>query len=476
MTRRDLQLIWLIARRELWDQMRDWRILAPLITLTIFFPFLMNFVAGQAVNFVSGYGADLIGERLVPFFLMVVGFFPITVALVGSLETFVGEKERGTIEPLLNSPLQDWHLYMGKLLSGTVLPLSASYLGISVYLGGLIWQGIPLPGWYMLLQTLALTAAQAVLMVTAAMTLSAQATTVKAANLMASFIILPMAFLIQGESILMFWGNDQTLWLAVIGVSILAVLITRVGLAHFQREQFLGREFDSINLRGILQNIWARIVGQARSLPDWWGREIPATLWQLRTAILVTIAMGVLTAVLGYVYTLSLLPGISQAPPTRETLDELLASMPLNAHAFGQDWETVSFLLLQNTRAVIIMFFLGLVSFSVLGMLLYIINIAFIAIVFAGIEYVGLNTLQVFVAGVLPHGVFEIPALIIAAATILNTGVLLVTPDHKRTIGQVFVEGISLFLKLFLGVVLPFLILAALIESFVTPFLLQTIF
>ena len=77
--REQLSMVWLIARRELRDQFRDWRIIFPMIVLTLFFPFLMNYTAGQAVGFVSQYGATLIGERLVPFLLMVVGFFPITV-------------------------------------------------------------------------------------------------------------------------------------------------------------------------------------------------------------------------------------------------------------------------------------------------------------------------------------------------------------------------------------------------------------
>ena len=47
----DLQMIWLISRRELRDQFRDWRILFPLIVLTFSFPLLMNEVAGQAASF-----------------------------------------------------------------------------------------------------------------------------------------------------------------------------------------------------------------------------------------------------------------------------------------------------------------------------------------------------------------------------------------------------------------------------------------
>ncbi len=116
-------MVWLVAWRELRDQLRDWRIIFPMVVLTLALPFLANLGAQAAIDFTTRYGTPLIAERLVPFLLMVVGFFPVTVSLVIALESFVGEKERGTIEPLLSSPLKDWQLFMGKLLAGTVAPL-----------------------------------------------------------------------------------------------------------------------------------------------------------------------------------------------------------------------------------------------------------------------------------------------------------------------------------------------------------------
>ena len=65
-----------ITRREVRDQFRDWRIIFPILGLTIFFPFLMNFTTAQVLQFVNRYGASIVGERLVPFSMMIVGFFP----------------------------------------------------------------------------------------------------------------------------------------------------------------------------------------------------------------------------------------------------------------------------------------------------------------------------------------------------------------------------------------------------------------
>ena len=79
-----------MAQRELRDQFRDWRILFPLIVLTLSFPFLMNEVAGQAVSFFARYGTNLIADRLIPFSVLIIGFFPITISLVVALEVLCG--------------------------------------------------------------------------------------------------------------------------------------------------------------------------------------------------------------------------------------------------------------------------------------------------------------------------------------------------------------------------------------------------
>src|SRR5512136_3203112 len=137
------QRIWfseasVLLRRELVDTLRDWRIVLPILSLTLFFPLLMNLTAGLAADWVARYGgAPIIGERLIPFLLMVVVFFQLSFSLVIALEVFVGEKERKTLEPLLVSPLSDGQLYFGKALASMIPPLAASYLGIGVYLAGL---------------------------------------------------------------------------------------------------------------------------------------------------------------------------------------------------------------------------------------------------------------------------------------------------------------------------------------------------
>src|SRR4030067_1137705 len=275
-----------VARRELRDQLRDWRILAPSAALTLFFPVLMNFTAQRAVEFVERYGADIIGERLVPFLLMVVGFFPISISLVIALESFAGERERLSLEPLLATPLSDVELYLGKMLASLAAPLGAAYLGIGVYLAGLMLRLHWSPPPVLLVQVFLLTTAQAVVMVAGAGVISSLTTSVRAANLLASFIIIPVAQLIIGESLIMFWGRYSVLWWIVLGLGLMAVLLVRSGLQLFDREALLGREMDVLDFRWAWRTSRLSFLDGATSVGGWYAGLLRRTLPRLRTVLL----------------------------------------------------------------------------------------------------------------------------------------------------------------------------------------------
>jgi ABC-type transport system involved in multi-copper enzyme maturation permease subunit len=213
----NLERSFAIVKREVRDQFRDWRITLPIVFLTGIFPFIIGFVSNQVVRFVQSYDADIIAENMIPFFLLVVGFFPVTVALVIATESFVGEKERRSIEPLLTSPLEDWELYIGKLIAVMFPPLFGSFVGMGVYLFGVYLEFGFIPNLPLIVLVALLTVVQAFVMVSAAVVVSTQANTVRSANLLTSFIVVPMAFLLQWEAIVMFWGDFDDLWWVVLG-------------------------------------------------------------------------------------------------------------------------------------------------------------------------------------------------------------------------------------------------------------------
>lgn len=464
--------VWLVAKRELRDQFRDWRVLVPMAILTLCFPFLMNEFAKQTVEFLNQYNANLILDRLVPFSIMIIGFFPITVSLVVALESFVGEKERGTIEPLLSAPLADWQLYFGKLLVGVITPLVASYLSIALYLIMASRQDLNMPPFSILVQLLILTTAHALLMVSAAIVISVQSTSVKAANLLASFVVIPVAILMQGEAVMLFWGNEQVLWLAVAGVLIISLLLIRVGIAHFQREYLLGREIDNLNIRWMGRTFWRNFVGDSHSLGAWYGNVLGAAFRRILPALFFMFLIAAVSLWLSYDW---IMQNVSQtvalaSPQELQDLEGRVRDLPDLANI--GDHINAPFLFMNNTRAVAIIFLAGLVSFSVLGILIYMLNIGLIGGIFAMFELLGLQPVPLFLAGVVPHGVFEIPALMIGSAVVLYFGAVLVTPQAGKSMGEVILELLADWAKIFIGLVVPLLAIAAVIEAYITPAIL----
>jgi len=468
--------VWLVTKRELRDQLRDWRILFPLIVLTLIFPLLMNEVARSAVEFVSQYGGTLLIDRLVPFSVLIIGFFPITISLVVALESFVGEKERGTIEPLLSTPLKDWHMYVGKLLIGVLTPLFASMVAIGFYLIIVSRQRIEMPELTVLIQLFALTIAHAVLMVSAAIVISVQSTSVKAANLLASFVVIPVAVLMQGESALLFWGNSQVLWLAVAGVLILAGLLIRVGLAHFQREYLLGREIDVLNLRWVWNTFWGYFKGKSGSVWDWYRQEVQSAIRQLWFPVGVLLLLAVITFWAGFQWTVTTIPELMDLTSS-DSVQELSERFERSTTmiGFGQNF-SVPYIFTHNVRGVGLILLAGLVSFSVLGMLVYLVNLSTVGALLGVFQLLGYSPVMLAVNGLLPHGIFEVPALILASAAMLRIGVVLVTPQVGRSMGEVVLELLADWTKVAVGLVVPMLLIAAVIETYVTPVLLASAF
>jgi uncharacterized membrane protein SpoIIM required for sporulation/ABC-type transport system involved in multi-copper enzyme maturation permease subunit len=473
---RNLSAIWMVAQREFTDQFRDWRIVVPMFLLVTLFPFIADDTTRQAVNFMNRFGGDLILDNLIPFVVLVIGFFPLSFTLVVALESFVGEKERGTIEPLLSSPIADKHMYLGKLLVGITTPLVFSFASIGIYLVLVARRDVAFPSAYMLALIFLLTFAHAVLMVSSAIVISVQATTIRAANLLASFVVVPVAFLLQGETILIFWGNEDVLWFAIIGVTLLATLLVRLGLSHFRREYLLGREIDTINVRWIGRTFRDRFQGSATSVLGWYRKELPATLRELRQPLSIVVGLGMIAAIASYLWVIANVPAYIELSPERVGEFRTFISDNLtNLDSLGERLPA-PVLFLHNARTTVVFLLLGLVSFGTLGLTLFIGNIALVGGVLGAAQLVGYSPWLAFAAGILPHGLFELTAIFLATAAMLKLGAQLVTPQSDQSLGEILLLSLADWFRVFIGIVLPFLAIAALIEIYITPVLIKLAF
>jgi len=455
----------LVAGREIRDQLRDWRILAPIALLTLFFPVLMNFTAREAVGFVNRYGAPLIGERLIPFLLMVVGFFPISISLVIALESFAGERERLSLEPLLATPLTDAQLYLGKMIASLMPPLTASYLGIGVYLIGLAVQIGWTPPPALLLQVLLLTTGQAVVMVSGAVVISSQTTSVRAANLLASFIIIPISQLIIGESMIMFWGRYSILWWILLALLIMAIVLGRMGMQMFNREELLGREIDILNLRLGWRVFWEAFRGGANSLTSWYRSVLSETLPRLRGALL--LMAGLLAA--GYAIGVHL-ASIYTLPADLVRLEGIGEGLAEQMARFGMlSGRGLAWVVINNVRAMALASLLGGVTFGVVGVVLLMTPIGLVGYFAANVALAGGDAPRFLLALVAPHAVLEVPAALLAGAAIMRLGLAVISPPEGRSLGHAWLTALARWARIMAGIVLPILIAAATLEVFVTP-------
>jgi uncharacterized membrane protein SpoIIM required for sporulation/ABC-type transport system involved in multi-copper enzyme maturation permease subunit len=481
-TGESFRMVFTLVGREIRDTLRDWRIVLPVVILTLFFPALMSFVADMALNWVAKYGEPIIGERLLPFLLMVVGFFPISFSLVIALETFVGEKERKSLEPLLATPLTDAQLYLGKTLAAMIPSLLAAYLGICVYLVGLyLFKGWT-PSPVLLVLIILLTTAEGLVMVSGAVVVSSQTTSVRAANLLASFIIIPMALLVQGEAIIMFWANYSVLWWIVLFLVVVDLVLVRMGIHTFNREELLGREIDELNLASLWRTFrghlrWKRwFFGlDLRKVPVWlrwlgtlgglYGRDIPAILRRSWLALMVVVVGLLSSAYIGCAFAARY-----HLPP------DMLALEHVSADTFAElpavDWLpafTIWGVLSNNLRALLLAALLAVFSFGTLAVALLMAPLAIVFFFVAQAACLGYSPVLFFSAFVLPHGVLELPAAAIATALAVRLGATFISPKRGMTVGEGWLWALADFVKVFVALVLPMLALAAAVEVHLTP-------
>lgn len=474
----------IITRREVRDSFRDWRIIGPIIVLTFLFPFLAQFVAGQFANYLEGFGAQIIGERTIPFLLMIVGFFPISISLVIALETFVGEKERRSLEPLLSTPLTNTELYVGKTLAAMIPPLISSYGGMIVYLGGLLlgdlaWR----PPVLLITQIIILTTVQALVMVTGAVVVSSQTTSTRAANLLASFIIIPMALLIQGESAIMFLAPDAdspngigALWAIIAGMGVVILLLLRVGNSIFNREELLGRTIDALNFKAMFRRIWraVRAVDEqgtpANNLLDWYRRGMRLSVGHLGWAVPVTIAVFIGAFIIGF--------ALGQIP---EWQLHLPGGLPVRAIAqdiqlytgfvFGKT-NPVLAIAWQNGRILLGAAVLSIFTFGTASLILSPPVYAIIGYIFAQIIAAGYSP-GFLIPAILTHGIVEIPVIALATAAALRLGAVVTRPPQGMTVGAAWTSAFGDTVKIILGLIIPGLLIAAAIEAYITPIVVR---
>jgi uncharacterized membrane protein SpoIIM required for sporulation len=343
-----------------------------------------------------------------------------------------------------------------------------SYLGITVYIVGLAlaasWR---IPG-ELFVQILLLTTVQGVIMVAAAVIVSSQTTSVRAANLLASFIIVPIALILQLEAIVLFWGNSKGLWWIILALVVTALIFIRMGIMIFNREDLLGQDIDALRINWSMRTVWDRFAGRQETsrypgIIGWYKQLFPLIrLLSLPSGTsLIALVGGIL---LGFSLAARYpIPAEAQVALTGDSIaantgniEFLFTRLPLSIF-----W--------QNTRVIILAAFLGIITLGVTDVLIFCLPWLVVGFLSGQLAIAGENPLIFFAAAILPHAIIEIPALLLAFASLLRWHASIMTRPRQGTIGENWLNRSADFGRLFVGLVIPLLLIAALVEAYITP-------
>ena len=386
----------LVAIRDLRDAASELRLIAAMIALTIAIP--VGSGSGIRALAIFGGGTAVVNRlSLVGAFFVV--FIPASFSLVLALESFVGERERTTLEVLLSTPLREAEILAGKVAAVLAIALTLSYGGLLVY-SLVVFPGL---GYFPLGILLALalsTICQVAAMVAGAVIISLNARTMRAANVMASFIILPMSVVLQVEAALILVGRAEFLWAFAFLMILVAVVLLRMGFNGFSREALLSRE---VGFHNPLHRAWGAVRWSFHHRPG-----IARLIWLRRIPILLAAAGLPIGAGAGY-----LAGSTSAISPTvvRPVLSSLLKSSS-NDGFFAQ----VIGIFTHNLLAFVVVAVFAILSVGLSGFVL-----TFAPGFLLGFA-AALSSWSVALTGIVPNGLVEIPAAIVAGGLAIQIG------------------------------------------------------
>ena len=239
----------------------------------------------------------------------------------------------------------------------------------------------------------------------------------------------------------------------------------RTGVAHFNREELLGREFDALNLRWAWVKFSNAFLGNTKSPLDWILHEIPQTIKRLITPIILMTIILILVTIVGatqanrFVVPVESLNLDNLGEGFFEGLEEI------RFFSIGSVWT----IWLQNLRVIALATLVGLFSFGVLGTVILMLPMMIIGYFAATVASAGISPMLFFAGFVLPHGILEIPAIILAGAAVLRMGATLAAPSHDQTIGVSWLKALADWARVMVAFVAPLLLAAAALEVFITP-------
>jgi len=205
-------------------------------------------------------------------------------------------------------------------------------------------------------------------------------------------------------------------------------------------------------------------------------QELQEHIAQLRTFLRtrMRIALWLITAV----FLFSALGGYflyTQAPEQGDQIIDYFQQVVDNAGVINEEGGIALFaLMFNNWRAMLFSILYGLIPFLFLPITSAITNASLLGVLAGYYRHNGI-ALDLYFASILPHGIFEIPALLlsISLGTVLCFYMVLWIFRHKKAVPMM--DLFSNILRTLIFVIFPLIVLSAVIETYITP-LVMTLF
>ena len=255
-----------IAKREVKEIFRDPNlamsvILPPVLLVGIFGFIMLDPLRGaKSMHGVENIPWGSLGlpegatpaQMLVTMMIKVVAFpmfwiIPLAVTSIIAADSFAGEKERRTLEPLCVAPLSDNELFLGKILTSIVLGLGASWVAFGLYsvfarIGTARAFGHPtFPDAAWLFSMFVFIPLLLFLGVSFAVFVSSRVSSYRTAQQITAMLVIPVAALMIGQTTGLMLLTTKTMYVAAAILAVLDVILFRLATGLFRREQILTR-------------------------------------------------------------------------------------------------------------------------------------------------------------------------------------------------------------------------------------------
>ena len=236
-----------LIRKDLRSVTANHRMLVTLLVVPLVLTVFLPTVAVVTLHTAPEEAADfqklnLLLNYVLPLFFLII---PVMTASVMASASFVGEREKHTLETLLYGPLSLRQVFRAKVLAAFTLSMGVSLLSfgimLAVFEGEVLWLTgqllAPAPAWLLVLLLVA--PAVALIAIPLMVRLSVKAKSAEDAQQGATFLLLPVILLLVGQFSGVLLVSPTLLLVLGLGCAGVAALLMRRAMGNFTYERFL---------------------------------------------------------------------------------------------------------------------------------------------------------------------------------------------------------------------------------------------